>query len=100
MAINKMSIKELLSSLTVEEKAALLAGHKSMYTNAVPRLNIPAIRMNDGPHGLRVQIDSDNPAVTNSQPATCFPTASCSANTFNPSLLENMGASIAEECHF
>lgn len=79
------SIDELLSLLTLEEKVALVAGHNMMYTNAVPRLDIPSIRMSDGPHGLRVQ-GQDDLGASASGVATCFPTASCSANTFNPEL--------------
>ena len=48
-------IFNLLRELTTEEKAALVAGTDFMFTNPVPRLDIPQIRMSDGPHGLRVQ---------------------------------------------
>ena len=90
---------ELLSLLTLEEKVALIQGHNNMFTNEVPRLNIPSIRMSDGPHGLRIQQEGDNGA-TGSLPATAFPTASCSANTWNPYLLEKMGNAMAEEAKY
>ena len=93
------SIDELMSLLTLEEKVALVAGTNFMYTNPVPRLDIPSIRMSDGPHGLRVQGDEDNGAV-GSGIATAFPTASCSANTWNPELLRQMGNAMAEEAHY
>ena len=93
------SIDELLSLLTLEEKVALVAGHNMMYTNAVPRLEIPSIRMSDGPHGLRVQ-GTDDTGASASSPATCFPTASCSANTFNPELVRKMGNAMAEEAKY
>ena len=64
----------LINQLTLEEKAALLSGHNFMYTVAVPRLNVPAIRMSDGPHGLRVQTDGGDNGVSSSLPATVFPT--------------------------
>ena len=92
-------IDELLSLLTLEEKVALVAGHNSMYTNAVPRLEIPSIRMSDGPHGLRIQGESDLGASASST-ATCFPTASCSANTWNPELVRKMGNAMAEEAKY
>lgn len=82
------SVDELLTLLTLEEKVALVAGHNFMFTNSVSRLGIPSIRMSDGPHGLRVQNGNGDNGVTGSLPSTCFPTASCSANTFNPNLLK------------
>ena len=93
------NIELLLKQLTLEEKVALVAGHNTMFTNAVPRLNIPSIRMSDGPHGLRVEDEGDSGAV-GSLPATAFPTASCSANTFNPELLRKMGNAMAEEAQY
>ena len=50
-----MDIDAILRALTREEKAALVAGTDFMYTNPIPHLNIPSVRMSDGPHGLRVQ---------------------------------------------
>ena len=93
------NIELLLKQLTLEEKVALVAGHNTMFTNVVPRLNIPSIRMSDGPHGLRVEDEGDSGAV-GSLPATAFPTASCSANTFNPELLRKMGNAMAEEARY
>ena len=86
--------------LALEEKVALVAGWKFMRTNPVPRCGIPSIKMSDGPHGLRAQPDGGDNGVTNSLPATCFPTASCSANTFRPELLRKMGNAMAEEAKF
>lgn len=94
------SVDELLSLLTLEEKVALVAGHNFMFTNSVSRLGIPSIRMSDGPHGLRVQNGNGDNGVTGSLPSTCFPTASCSANTFNPNLLKKMGEAIGEEANY
>ena len=94
------SVDELLSLLTVEEKVALVAGYHFMCTNPVPRLGIHAIKMSDGPHGLRAQPEGGDNGVTNSLPATCFPTASCSANTWKPELLREMGNAMAEEAAY
>lgn len=94
-----MYIKGLLSELTVEEKAALVSGTDFMYTNRIPRLNIPALRMSDGPHGLRVQTEGGDNGVTGSLPATAFPTAACTASGWNPENARKMGKAIARECH-
>lgn len=94
-----MDIKGLLSELTVEEKAALVSGTDFMYTNRIPRLNIPSLRMSDGPHGLRVQAGEGDNGVTGSLPATAFPTAACTASGWNPENTRKMGKAIARECH-
>ena len=93
------TVDELLSLLTLEEKIALVAGHNNMFTNEVPRLNIPSIRMSDGPHGLRVEGENELGAV-GSFPATAFPTASCCANSWNPNLIRKMGNAMAEEAQY
>ncbi|MGN1100162.1 MAG: glycoside hydrolase family 3 protein [Christensenellales bacterium] len=92
-----MSIKDLISELTVEEKAALLSGRNFMYTNSVPRLGVEAVRMSDGPHGLRVQKEGGDNGVSGSEPATAFPTAASTASGWNPENLYRMGQAIGEE---
>ncbi len=93
-----MNISDLLKKLTVEEKAALVTGCDFMYTNPVPRLNIPSVRMSDGPHGLRVQSEGGDNGVAGSEPATAFPTAVTTASSWNPDNTYRMGEAIAEEC--
>lgn len=92
-----MDIQSLLENLTIEEKAALVAGTDFMYTNPVPRLNITSVRMSDGPHGLRVQKEGGDNGVAGSEPATCFPTAVSTASSWNSDNTYKMGEAIAEE---
>lgn len=92
-----MEIQELLKNLTIEEKAALVAGVDFMFTNPVPRLDIPSARMSDGPHGLRVQSEGGDNGVAGSEPATAFPTAVSTASSWNPDNTFKMGEAIAEE---
>lgn len=93
-------ILKLLRELTTEEKAALAAGTDFMFTNPVPRLNIPQIRMSDGPHGLRVQKQGGDNGVAGSEPATSFPTAALTACGWNESNLYKMGEAIGEEARY
>lgn len=95
-----MDTDKLLSRMTVEEKAALVSGTDFMYTNPIPRLGIPSLCMADGPHGLRKQLESGDNDVGQSESATAFPTAACTASGWNPELLKQMGSAIAEECRY
>lgn len=94
-----MNIEQLLSELTAEEKAALVAGTDFMFTNAVQRLGIPSVRTSDGPHGLRVQAAGGDNGVTGSLPATAFPTAATVAASWNPNNSRKIGEAIGREAH-
>ena len=93
-----MDVKKILSEMTVNEKAALVAGTDFMYTNPIPRLGLPSIRMSDGPHGLRVQVESGDNGISESLPATSFPTAATTASGWDPENLRKMGEAIGDEC--
>lgn len=88
-----------VKQLTTEEKIALVAGTDFMYTNPVPRLGIPSLRMSDGPHGLRVQNEGGDNGVTGSSPATAFPTAATVACGWNEENCYKIGRAIGKEAH-
>ena len=92
-----MNISEIIKTMTLEEKAAIVAGTDVMYTNPIPRLGVESVRMSDGPHGLRVQKVVGDSDTWDSLPATCFPTAVTLASSFNPDNAYEMGAAIGEE---
>ena len=82
------NIDHVLAELTLDEKAALTSGSGFWWTYPVERLGVPAIMVADGPHGLRVQpVQGDHIGIGGSLPATCFPTASAIASSWNPALL-------------
>lgn len=93
-----MDIEKLIREMTTEEKAALVSGTDFMYTNPIPRLDIPSLCMSDGPHGLRKQIGGGDNGVSLSEPATAFPTAVSTASSWNPDVTRRMGEAIAREC--
>ena len=69
--------KKLSSSLSMDQKLQLLSGANFWQTHAIPRQNMSAIRVSDGPHGLRKQEkDADFLGGLPSKPAVCYPTAS------------------------
>ena len=88
----------LLKELTLEEKCALLSGAETFKTRGMPKHGIPQIWLSDGPHGLRKQAgESDHLGLNPSVSATCFPTASAVANSWDAALGEEIGAALGEE---
>lgn len=87
-----------VSRLSLEERAQLLAGESHWKTYDAPGAGIPSLFLSDGPHGLRKQESAqDCMGIAESRPATCFPTASALACSFDPELVERVGAAIGEE---
>lgn len=87
-----------VSRLSFEERAQLLAGESHWKTYDAPGAGIPSLFLSDGPHGLRKQESAqDCMGIAESRPATCFPTASALACSFDPELVERVGAAIGEE---
>ncbi len=90
-------IEALIAQMSLEEKAALCTGASNWTTTPIDRLGIPEMFVADGPHGLRRQPSATDSAIK-SLPATCFPTASLLASTWDVDLIRVMGEALAEEC--
>jgi beta-glucosidase len=86
---------ELVAEMTLEEKALLLSGDGWWHTYPIDRLEIPALSISDGPHGLR---KVEGGGLPTSVPATCFPTASALASSWDTELMRRVGVALAEEC--
>ena len=70
-----MTCEELLTTLTLEQKCALLSGADTFCSRALPGQGIPSLWLSDGPSGVRKQEGaSDHLGINPSAPATCFPT--------------------------
>ena len=93
-----MNIPEIIANMTLEEKSALCTGSDFWHTKAMPQHGIPAIKMSDGPHGVRCQQDAaDMIGINESLPATCFPTAVTAGATWNRELYAQEGEAIGRE---
>ncbi|MFN8380291.1 MAG: glycoside hydrolase family 3 C-terminal domain-containing protein [Anaerolineales bacterium] len=90
-------IQSIISQMTLEEKAALCTGASAWTTTPIERLGVPEFIMSDGPHGVR-RVPDVHAVAMDSLPATCFPTASCLASTWDVDLIHKMGQALAEEC--
>jgi beta-glucosidase len=95
----KENIQKIISSMTLEEKASLCSGRDFWNLKGIERLGIPSIMVTDGPHGLRKQTgNADIVGLNQSVPATCFPTASATASSWDRTLMGTIGRALGEEC--
>nr|WP_286329651.1 glycoside hydrolase family 3 N-terminal domain-containing protein [Agromyces marinus] len=62
-------------------------------TKALTEHGIPSVRMTDGSNGLAMNL----PDFSGKVPATCFPTSSALAATWDPALVSRVAAAIARE---
>ncbi len=84
-------ITEWIAAMTLEEKVALVAGADMWRTVGVPRLGIPPFKVTDGPAGARGESFSEGP------PSDCFPCGTALGATWDPALVEEVGAALGEE---
>jgi beta-glucosidase len=89
-------IDEIIAQMTLHEKAALCTGASAWTTTPVERLGVPELFVADGPHGVRRVPETASMAI-DALPATCFPTASATACSWDRALLHQMGQALAEE---
>ncbi|MGN0747004.1 MAG: beta-glucosidase [Aristaeellaceae bacterium] len=93
-----MDIEAIIRQMPLEDKIALCSGASFWETKGFAPYGIPPMLMCDGPHGLRRQEGSaDMLGVNASHPATCFPAEVTTAASWDPALLEQIGAAIGEE---
>jgi Beta-glucosidase-related glycosidases len=90
--------EQVVAKLSRARKIELLSGADFWNTKGLPEFGISPAMLTDGPHGLRKQISkADHVGLSDSVPATCFPTASALGSTWDPSLLEEIGAALGRE---
>jgi beta-glucosidase len=86
-------IDKLVAEMTVEEKAQLTSGEDLWSTFAIERLGIPKVRVTDGPNGAR-GTTLPGQGTTSS---VCIPCGSALGATWNPALIEEVGAMLGVE---
>ncbi len=92
-------IEEIISEMTLYEKAVLCSGYDTWRLKSNERLGIPEIAVSDGPHGLRKQeAQSDHLGLNDSVKSVCFPAACATAASFDTDLLKELGNLLGEEC--
>lgn len=113
------NIRELITSLTLEEKASLCSGKGLWQTKPIPEKGIPEIWMADGSNGIRIQKPKNNqraqmssdflkitdltqnsPTITEQEQAVCYPSGAAVAATWDTELIRKMGETLADECRY
>jgi beta-glucosidase len=79
-------VNDLLSKMTLEEKIDYLGGYQGFYIMPIQRLGIPAIKMSDGPVGVR-----------NYGPTTNYPAGIEMAATWNPDIVTKVGEAFGRD---
>ena len=109
-------IDDILKKMTNEQKIALCTGETDWMTQHFTEPLVESFVMSDGTNGVRFQEGStdtkptsfydsltaasfDNEAALNRTiPATCFPTGSALACSWNTALAQEIGRAVADEC--
>ena len=87
-----------VAGLSVPQKASLCLGSDYWHTADVSEFGIEPVLLSDGPHGLRKQPQpGEASGQYGSVPATCFPTASALASSWDPGLAREVGAALGQE---
>lgn len=95
-------VKDALSRMTVHEKIQILHAQSKFTSAGVPRLGIRQLNMDDGPHGVRAELDWNTWASANhtNDSVVAFPSLTCLAATWNTDLSRLYGHAVSEEFAF
>ena len=88
-----------LSQMTMEEKVGILHAQSKFSSRGVPRLGIPELWTDDGPHGVRPETlwDAWKAAGWTNDSCTAYPSLTCLAATWDKEIASLYGTSLGEE---
>lgn len=95
-------VEDALSRMTTHEKICMIHAQSKFTSAGVPRLGIRQLSMDDGPHGVREELEwnSWQPAAWTNDSIVAFPSLTCLAATWNPAVARLYGTSVSEEFAF
>ena len=95
-------VNDALLRMTTHEKILILHAQSKFTSAGVPRLGIRQLNMDDGPHGVREELEwnSWSPARWTNDSIVAFPSLTCLAATWNPALSAVYGNAVSEEFAF
>lgn len=95
-------VKDALNHMTTHEKIKILHAQSKFTSAGVPRLGIRQLNMDDGPHGVREELEWNtwSPARWTNDYIVAFPSLTCLAATWNRDLSDAYGNAVSEEFAF
>jgi beta-glucosidase len=79
-------VNDIVSKMTLEQKLDYIGGYHDFYIRAVPQAGLPALKMSDGPVGVR-----------NYGPSTTYAAGIALAASWNPELAKTVGIMIGHD---
>ncbi|KIW45752.1 uncharacterized protein PV06_04110 [Exophiala oligosperma] len=86
-----LDVDAVMKELSMQEKIQLLSGVDNWHLKEIKRLGIPAIRVSDGPNGIR------GTKMFNGSPAACLPCGTALAATWDMDMIRRGGELQARE---
>lgn len=95
-------VSDTLSLMTLDEKIAVIHAHSKFSSPGVPRLGIPELWCDDGPHGVRPDTmwDSWREAGQTNDSCTAYPSLTCLAASWDRDLAYLYGRNVGEEARY
>ena len=95
-------VKDALSRMNTHEKVQILHAQSKFTSAGVPRLGIRQLNMDDGPHGVREELEWNtwSPAKWTNDYIVAFPSLTCLAATWNRDISTAYGNAVSEEFAF
>lgn len=95
-------VEDALSRMTLHEKIQIIHAQSKFTSAGVPRLGIRQLNMDDGPHGVREELEWNtwSPAKWTNDSIVAFPSLTCLAATWNRDLSALYGNALSEEFAF
>ena len=95
-------VEDALSRMTTQEKLDIIHAQSKFSSRGVPRLGLPDLWTDDGPHGVRPDVlwDEWEQAGQTNDSCVAFPALTCLAATWNPEVARLYGRSLGEEARY
>lgn len=98
----EQKVEESLAQMTLDEKIAVIHAQSKFSSAGVPRLGIPELWCDDGPHGVRPETlwDAWDSARQTNDSCTAYPSLTCLAASWDRDLARLYGKSVGEEARY